>query len=129
MSRTFDWVASRYRDGSVTSDYEVVYDGTDLAYTVGYERGEVNLDGGSWREQTLRVTQIYRNENGQWRLCTATATSLPSTKARRYATTLPAHTSGECGRRWRVLGSIRRLGVGAAALPARSCLTPLTSAL
>lgn len=68
VNRTFDWVAGRYRDGSVTTDYEVVYEGTDLAYTVGYERGEVSLDGDSKREQTLRVTQIYRKENSQWRL-------------------------------------------------------------
>lgn len=68
LSRILDWLASRYRDGIVSSDYEVVYEGTDVAYTVGYERGEVSLDGGPKREQTLRVTHIYRRENGQWRL-------------------------------------------------------------
>jgi ketosteroid isomerase-like protein len=68
LSRTFDWVASRYRDGKVSSEYMVAYEGTDLAYTVGYEQGEVYLDGGAARKMTLRVTQIYRLEDGEWRL-------------------------------------------------------------
>ena len=68
VSRTMDWVGSRYRDGTVHLDYEAVYEGPDLAYTVGYERGEVRLDGGSMTSQTIRVTQIYRREDGQWRL-------------------------------------------------------------
>lgn len=68
VTKTMDWVASRYRDGTVQSDYERVYEGADLAYTVGYERGQVRLDGGPAVSQTIRVTQIYRRENGQWRL-------------------------------------------------------------
>ena len=67
LSRTFDWVANRYRDGTVSSEYLVIHEGTDLAYTVGYERGEVHLDGEA-RKMTLRVTQIYRVEDGHWRL-------------------------------------------------------------
>ena len=67
VSRTFDWVADRYRDGTVRSDYEVIYEDADLAYTVSYERGALILDG-TRRTQVLRVTQIYRREDGEWRL-------------------------------------------------------------
>jgi ketosteroid isomerase-like protein len=67
LERTFDWVASRYRDGVVTDEYEVVYEGADLAYTVGYEVADVVLDGAP-THQRLRVTQIYRREGDEWRL-------------------------------------------------------------
>jgi ketosteroid isomerase-like protein len=67
ISKTVDWVASRYREGAVTAEYEVVHEGADLAYTVGYEIGDVVLDGTPTR-QRLRVTQIYRRENGEWHL-------------------------------------------------------------
>jgi ketosteroid isomerase-like protein len=67
LEKTFDWVASRYREGVVTAEYEVVHEGADLAYTVGYETGDVVLDGATTR-QRLRVTQIYRREDGEWRL-------------------------------------------------------------
>ena len=45
----------------------MVHEGADLAYTVGYEIDDVVLDGATTR-QRLRVTQIYRRENGEWRL-------------------------------------------------------------
>ena len=68
VGKTVEWVASRYRDGVVTAEYEVVHEGADLAYTVGYEIGDVVLDGAPITRQRLRVTQIYRREDGEWRL-------------------------------------------------------------
>jgi ketosteroid isomerase-like protein len=68
VGKTVEWVASRFRHGVVTCEYEVVYEGADLAYTVGYEIGDVALDGAPTAHQRLRVTQIYRREDGQWRL-------------------------------------------------------------
>ena len=68
INKTMDWVASRYRDGTVTDEYEVVHEGADLAYTVGYEISDVALDGAPMTRQRLRVTQIYRREDNQWRL-------------------------------------------------------------
>jgi ketosteroid isomerase-like protein len=68
LEKTFDWVAGRYRDGVVTDEYEVVHEGADLAYTVGYEIDDVVLDGAPKARQTVRVTQIYRREDGEWRL-------------------------------------------------------------
>jgi ketosteroid isomerase-like protein len=68
VGKTVEWVASRFRQGVVTAEYEVVYEGGDLAYSVGYEIGDVALDGAPVTRQRLRVTQIYRREDGQWRL-------------------------------------------------------------
>lgn len=68
VEKTVEWVASRYREGVVSAEHQVVYEGADLAYTVGYEIGDVILDGAAETHQRLRVTQIYRREDGNWRL-------------------------------------------------------------
>ena len=39
----------------------------DMAYTAGLERTTVSVDGEP-RTYTLRVTQVYRREDGQWRV-------------------------------------------------------------
>lgn len=39
----------------------------DMAYTVGYDRIEAIVDG-QRRTYTLRATQIYRREEGAWKL-------------------------------------------------------------
>ncbi|MEV0789358.1 nuclear transport factor 2 family protein [Kribbella sp. NPDC050459] len=39
----------------------------DLAYTVGYEHTSASWNGEP-RTYTLRVTQLYRRENGAWRV-------------------------------------------------------------
>ena len=40
----------------------------DLAYTVGYEHSAVSIDGGPVVRNDLRVTHIYRRDDGVWRL-------------------------------------------------------------
>jgi ketosteroid isomerase-like protein len=39
----------------------------DMAYTVGYERISASMDGAP-RTFTLRATQVYRREGGEWRV-------------------------------------------------------------
>ena len=39
----------------------------DMAFTAGYERTEATVEG-ERREYVLRVTQVYRRENGEWRV-------------------------------------------------------------
>jgi ketosteroid isomerase-like protein len=39
----------------------------DMAYTAGLEHTSVSLDGKP-RTYTLRVTQVYRREGGEWRV-------------------------------------------------------------
>jgi ketosteroid isomerase-like protein len=67
VSRTMRWAITRFSDADMTHDLEVAYAGADLAYTVGYEHGEVAIDGVR-QPVKLRVTLIYRREDGQWKL-------------------------------------------------------------
>jgi ketosteroid isomerase-like protein len=73
LDRTFRWVAERL--GSTDySDFrydvevaEVSRDG-QMAYTVGFERfNEVLADGGT-KPWTVRVTHVYRREDGEWKI-------------------------------------------------------------
>jgi len=68
LEPTFRKVASWFSD-SEEYEFEVIAAGAsgDLAYTVGYEHNRVKVDGepGTY---TLRVTHIYRREDGQWRI-------------------------------------------------------------
>ena len=69
VTDTMRWVASRYT-GADTVDIEntVVASSGDLAYTVGFERSHVSVDGGPPRDMVIRVTHIYRRINGDWKL-------------------------------------------------------------
>jgi ketosteroid isomerase-like protein len=61
---TFRWVGSRFvgDPAPVQASVEntVISRSGDLAYTVGFERGTVRVDGGSEQEMVIRVTHIYR---------------------------------------------------------------------
>ena len=65
----FRWLATRF---SNCTDYrfELVAAGfsADLAYTLGYERFSVSMDGGPVEPITLRVTHVYRREGGEWKI-------------------------------------------------------------
>ena len=65
----FRRVASWFSD-SEEYEFEVIAAGAsgNLAYTVGYEHNRVKVDGQP-RTYTLRVTHVYRREDGgQWRI-------------------------------------------------------------
>jgi len=71
LSRTFRWVADRFSTQRVTNfrwDVEVADVRGDLGYTVGYERFDVAEDGSPVESVTLRVTHVYRRENGEWKI-------------------------------------------------------------
>ena len=75
-------VASRFSNGTPL-DLELIaadVDG-DLAYTVGYERCSVSVQGGPARPVFLRATQIYRRENGEWKLAHRHADPAPGCSA------------------------------------------------
>jgi ketosteroid isomerase-like protein len=61
-------VASWFSD-SATYEFEVTAAAAsgDLAYTIGYEHNQVKVDGQP-RTYTLRVTHVYRREDGEWRI-------------------------------------------------------------
>jgi ketosteroid isomerase-like protein len=69
VTDTMRWVGSRLT-GAATVDVEhtVIASSGDLAYTVGFERSHVNVDGGAPREMVIRVTHIYRRIDGDWKL-------------------------------------------------------------
>jgi ketosteroid isomerase-like protein len=48
----------------------------DMAYTVGYEHTSTSVNGEP-RSYSLRVTQIYRHEDGEWRVVHRHADTLP----------------------------------------------------
>jgi ketosteroid isomerase-like protein len=48
----------------------------DLAYTVGYEHTEASVDGEPGK-YTLRATQVYRRENGEWKVVHRHADPVP----------------------------------------------------
>ena len=68
LTETFRWVGNRFKSGQLVPENTVVFASGDLAYTVGFERGEVVVDGGIPRPMTLRVTHIYRRFGDEWRL-------------------------------------------------------------
>lgn len=68
----YDWAASQYKGGGATLKVEylnVVVSG-DLAFTVGIERQEGARVGDqqSPGRRALRATQIFRREDGPWKL-------------------------------------------------------------
>jgi ketosteroid isomerase-like protein len=68
LTDTFRWVGRRFTGGALVPEDTVVYASGDLAYTAGFERGDVSVDGGPSQPMTIRVTHIYRRIDDAWRL-------------------------------------------------------------
>jgi ketosteroid isomerase-like protein len=63
------WVASRFTGAdAVDLEHIAIASSGDLAYTAGFERSHVSVDGGPPGDMTLRVTHIYRRIDGDWKL-------------------------------------------------------------
>jgi len=69
VSATFDSIAARFSN-CTRYDFQLVAAGAsgDLAYTVGYELSEFSIDGGPPQPGRLRVTHVYRREDGEWKI-------------------------------------------------------------
>lgn len=69
VSGIFHSIASRWSD-CTDQGVEILAAGVsgDLAYTVELEHTSVSLDGTPVDPYTLRVTQVYRREDGQWKI-------------------------------------------------------------
>ena len=73
LERTFRWVADRLSKANHSDfryDVEVAEVSADgqMAYTVGFERfNELLADGGT-EPWTVRVTHVYRREDGEWKI-------------------------------------------------------------
>lgn len=69
LNRVYRWVGSRFsRCRDFSFEVDVVHIGGDLAYTVGQERFTASVDGGPARPLTIRVTHVYRREDGVWKI-------------------------------------------------------------
>jgi ketosteroid isomerase-like protein len=68
LERTFGEVASWFSE-CTSYEFELVAAGVsgDLAYTVGFEHTSTSVEGVP-RTYTLRVTHVYRREDGAWRI-------------------------------------------------------------
>ena len=78
VSDVFRKIAARFSDSAV-GDFELIAAGAsgDLAYTVGFEHTTTKVDGVE-RTYTLRATQIYRRENGFWKVAHRHGDELPA---------------------------------------------------
>jgi ketosteroid isomerase-like protein len=69
LSGTFRRVAASFSDVSDFS-FEVEAAGVsgELAYSIGYERFHGSIGGRPAEPITVRVTHVYRREDGEWRI-------------------------------------------------------------
>ena len=69
VRRFFHALASRFSDCTSYRFELVAADVSgDLAYTVGYEHTSVSIDGAPVAPYVLRVTHVYRREDGEWKI-------------------------------------------------------------
>ena len=69
LSQVFRWLGSGFSD-CTSYRFELLAAGVsgDLAYTVGFEHTSTSWDGVPLEPYTLRVTHVYRRENGEWKI-------------------------------------------------------------
>ena len=89
VSQVFHWLASHFSD-CTASRFELVTAGvsSDLAYTVGLEHTSVSWDGVPLEPYTLRVTHVYRRENGEWKIVHRHGDPAPDAGSSRAISTL-----------------------------------------
>lgn len=64
-----DWSTTRYRSGTLTIQRLAQGSSGDLAYTIWLEKQVARLAGEDEdRPRVLRVTQLYRREEGSWKI-------------------------------------------------------------
>ena len=68
VGQLFTDLANRFSDCTAYSFEQQSYDVVgDMAYTVGLERSSISVTGQPV-SQVLRATQVYRREDGQWKV-------------------------------------------------------------
>ena len=83
LDKLFTWMEQMF-SGCESHRFEVVAAEVsgDMAYTVGYEHTQAVINGES-RTYTLRATQIYRREGGEWKVIHRHGSELPEECVRR----------------------------------------------
>jgi ketosteroid isomerase-like protein len=79
----FEWLASRFSNG--TYEYEVIAAGAsgDLGYVVGIEHSTASVGGATPEAYELRVTEVFRREDGEWKVVHRHADPPPDSDAAR----------------------------------------------
>ena len=69
IDRAFHWLASRFSNCE-SFEYEVVAAGVsgDLAYVAGIEHTTASVGGAAPAPYSLRVTTVFRREDGEWKV-------------------------------------------------------------
>jgi ketosteroid isomerase-like protein len=69
LRSTFEWLGSRFSDCSAF-EYKVIAAGAsgDLAYIAGIEHTTASINGAEPEPYALRVTTIFRREDGNWKV-------------------------------------------------------------
>ena len=82
----FEWLAERFSNCR-SFEYEVVAADArgDLGYIVGVEHTTESVDGAPPEPYSLRVTTIFRREDGEWRVVHRHADPVPDSGARQQA--------------------------------------------
>jgi ketosteroid isomerase-like protein len=78
----YDWAVARFAPSGATVSFDYLASGVsgDLAYTVTIERSTVRITGQpAPASMALRVTQLFRRENGAWKMMHRHADPLMST--------------------------------------------------
>jgi ketosteroid isomerase-like protein len=88
VSETLRWLAARW-SGSTEYRFDLVAADVsgDLAYMIGFEHVANSVVGVPVEPYTLRVTHIFRRENGEWKIAHRHADYVPIDQ------TLPSHAS------------------------------------
>jgi ketosteroid isomerase-like protein len=78
VAPAFDLLASRFSD-CTSFQYEVIASGTsgDLAYIVGIEHTTASIAGAEPLPYALRVTTVFRREDGEWKIIHRHGDALP----------------------------------------------------
>jgi ketosteroid isomerase-like protein len=79
LSGIFRSIASRW-SSCTDQRLDIIAAGVsgELAYTVGFEHTAVSVDGVPAQPYTLRVTQVYRREQGEWKVVHRHADQVPT---------------------------------------------------
>jgi ketosteroid isomerase-like protein len=78
VGQVFEWVASRFSDCE-SFEFEVIGSDSsgDLGYVVGIEHTTASASGAPPHAYELRVTTIFRRENGEWKAVHRHADAVP----------------------------------------------------
>ncbi len=82
IAPVFEWVASRFSNCE-SFEYEVLAAGVsgDLGYIAGIEHTAAAVGGAPSQAYELRVTTLFRREDGEWRVVHRHADPVPDSQA------------------------------------------------